>query len=73
MTSSVLLIVRRIAIFNKGQTQIRAYVGLPRLRNEEQKKSLKLREMQAAKKYTVEPLYNGHFGTSHFWVIFAVI
>jgi len=23
--------------------------------------------------YTVEPLYNGHFGTSHFWVIFAVI
>ena len=22
---------------------------------------------------TVEPLYNGHFGTSHFWVIFAVI
>ena len=21
---------------------------------------------------TVEPLYNGHFGTSHFWVIFAV-
>ena len=25
------------------------------------------------KKYTVEPLYNGHFGTSHFWVIFAVI
>ena len=21
--------------------------------------------------YTVEPLYNGHFGTSHFWVIFA--
>jgi len=19
--------------------------------------------------YTVEPLYNGHFGTSHFWVI----
>jgi len=23
--------------------------------------------------HTVEPLYNGHFGTSHFWVIFAVI
>jgi len=23
--------------------------------------------------FTVEPLYNGHFGTSHFWVIFAVI
>ena len=23
--------------------------------------------------YTVEPLYNGHVGTSHFWVIFAVI
>jgi len=23
--------------------------------------------------YTVEPLYNGHFGTSHFRVIFAVI
>jgi len=23
--------------------------------------------------YTVEPLYNGHFGTSHFWFIFAVI
>jgi len=22
---------------------------------------------------TVEPLYNGHFGTSHFWVIFALI
>jgi len=22
---------------------------------------------------TVEPLYNGHFGTGHFWVIFAVI
>jgi len=22
---------------------------------------------------TVEPLYNRHFGTSHFWVIFAVI
>jgi len=22
---------------------------------------------------TVEPLYNGHFGTSHLWVIFAVI
>jgi len=22
---------------------------------------------------TVEPLYNGHFGTSHFWVIFAAI
>ena len=22
---------------------------------------------------TVEPLYNEHFGTSHFWVIFAVI
>jgi len=22
---------------------------------------------------TVEPLYNGHFGTRHFWVIFAVI
>jgi len=22
---------------------------------------------------TVEPLYNGHFGTSHFLVIFAVI
>jgi len=22
---------------------------------------------------TVEPLYNGHFGTSHFWIIFAVI
>jgi len=22
---------------------------------------------------TVEPLYSGHFGTSHFWVIFAVI
>jgi len=25
------------------------------------------------KEGTVEPLYNGHFGTSHFWVIFAVI
>ena len=25
------------------------------------------------KVYTVEPLYNVHFGTSHFWVIFAVI
>jgi len=36
----------------KGATQIRAYVGLPHLHNEEQKKSLKLREMQAAKKYT---------------------
>ena len=23
--------------------------------------------------HTVEPLYNGHFGNSHFWVIFAVI
>jgi len=23
--------------------------------------------------HTVEPLYNGHFGTSHFWAIFAVI
>ena len=22
---------------------------------------------------TVEPLYNGHFGTSHFWDIFSVI
>jgi len=22
---------------------------------------------------TAEPLYNGYFGTSHFWVIFAVI
>ena len=22
---------------------------------------------------TVKTLYNGHFGTSHFWVIFAVI
>jgi len=24
-------------------------------------------------KNTVEPLYNGRFGTSHFWVIFVVI
>ena len=23
--------------------------------------------------FIAEPLYNGHFGTSHFWVIFAVI
>jgi len=28
---------------------------------------------QLVKTTTVEPLYNGHFGTSHFWVIFAVI
>ena len=23
--------------------------------------------------HTVGPLYSGHFGTSHFWVIFAAI